>query len=105
MPTSIFETITNTFNISQSYFSSPVTCSTQISVFYLPFTIDKIFGTLGTAFQYKWKGIRYAHPHNEAVAQQAIHWARLAAQEEDPHNTTIIVMPNTNWYQDTSPYT
>ena len=76
----------------------------QISKFYSPFTRDKLFGALGTAFQYKWEGIGYAHPHNEETTQQAIHWARLAAKN-DPNTITIVVIPHINWYQDPSPYT
>ena len=73
LPVSIIDSITITFNISHSYFSSLVTCSTQISKFYSPFDRDKVFGSLGTAFQYKWKGIGYAHPYDEETTQQAIH--------------------------------
>ena len=64
----------------------------------LPFARDKIFGSIGTAFQYKWKGIGYAHPHNEEATQQTIQWARLVAIE-DPNTITIVVIPNTNWYR------
>ena len=104
LPTNIIDSLITTFNISYSYFSSPVTCSTQISKFYSPFAIDKVFGALETAFQYKWKGIGYAHLHNEETVQQAIHWARLAAKNY-PNTITIIVISYINWYQDPSPYT
>ena len=57
LSTSITNSIINTFNISHSYFSSPVTCSTQIKNFYSLFIRDKVFGSLGTAFQYKWEDI------------------------------------------------
>jgi hypothetical protein len=80
IPISILDTLTSTFNISQSYFSSPITCPTQITQFYSPHARDRIFGSFGTALQHKWKGIGYAHPHNEETAQQAIHWARLSAK-------------------------
>jgi hypothetical protein len=65
LPQDILDYITTTFNISQSYFSSPVTCSTHITQLFSPFARDKVFGSLGTAFQYKWKVIGYAHPPNE----------------------------------------
>lgn len=52
----------------------------------------------------KYEGIGYAHPHNEELAQQAIHWARLAAKS-DPHTITILVIPDINWYHNYSPYT
>jgi hypothetical protein len=38
------------------------------------------------------------------MAQQAIHWARLAAKN-DPETLTILVIPDINWYQNYSPYT
>jgi ribonuclease HI len=104
LPTSIIDSLITTFDISHSYFSSPVSCSTKISKFYSFFARDKIFGAIGTAFEYKWEGIDYAHPHNEETSQQAIHWARLAAKN-DPNTITIVVLPNINWYQDPSPYT
>jgi hypothetical protein len=99
----MLDSITKTFNISQSYFSSPVTCSTHLTQFYSPFARDKVFGSLGTAFQYKWQGIGYAHPPTEEMAQQAIHWARLVAKN-DPSTFTILVIPDTNWYQNHAPH-
>lgn len=57
LPTTILDFLTTTVNIFHSYFSSLVTCSTQITNFYSPFPIDKIFGSLGNAFQYNWKGM------------------------------------------------
>ena len=76
LPTNIIDSLIITYNISHSYFSSPVTYSTKLSKFYYLFVRDKIFGVLGTAFQYKWEGIGYAHPHNEETIKQAIHWAK-----------------------------
>ncbi len=90
LPQCLLDSITKTFNISHSYFSSPVTCSTHITQFYSPFARDKVFGSLGTAFQYKWQGIGYAHPPNEKMAQQAITLGPLSSQKRplDPHNTS-----------------
>ena len=98
LPKPLLDYITTSFNITHSYLSSPVTCSTKITRFYSPFPRDKIFGSIGTAFQYKWKGTGYAHPHNIDEAQKSIHWTRLAAKN-DPSNITIITIPDTNWYQ------
>ena len=44
----------------------------------------------------------YAHPHNKQDAKTAIHWARLAAKI-GPHITTIMTIPNNNWYQNFKP--
>jgi hypothetical protein len=38
------------------------------------------------------------------MAQQAIHWARLAAKN-DPNTFTILIIPDINWYQNYSPHT
>ena len=101
MPKILLDHITTSFDITHSYFSSPVTCSNLIKDFHSPFSRDKIFGSIGHAFSYKWKGIGYAHPHNEKEAEKAIHWARLAAKN-DPNTITII--PDSKWYQNHTPY-
>ena len=69
-----------------------------------PFSCNKVFGSLGKAFDHKWEGIGYAHPHSKDDAQKAIHWARLAASK-NPANVTYIIHPDTNWYQNPSPHT
>ena len=92
------------FNITHSYFSSLITCSTLIQNFYSPFPRDKIFGSIGNAFSYKWKGIGYAHPHNEKEAETAIHWARLAAKN-DPNTIIILTISDNKWYQNYTPHT
>ena len=99
----ILDLLITTFNINHTYFSSPVTCPTHFSQFYSPFSRDIIFGSLGKAFAHKWQGIGYAHPHNATDLQQAIHWVRLAAQT-DPHTITILVSPDTDWYQNSTPH-
>jgi hypothetical protein len=94
LPTPILNHIFSTFNITHSYFSSPLTCPTSIHKLYSSFPRDKIFGSLGTSFQYRWHGLGYAHPHDINAAQQTLHWARLAAST-DPNNITL---PNNKWY-------
>jgi hypothetical protein len=49
-------------------------------------------------------GIGYAHPHTSTDLQQAIHWTRMAAQN-DPCTITIIISPDTDWYQNSNPHT
>jgi hypothetical protein len=53
IPTPILDLLITTFNINHSYFSSPVTCPTQFTQFYSPFSRDIIFGFLGKAFDHK----------------------------------------------------
>ena len=103
IPRILLDYITTKFNITHSYFSSPVTCSTLIQEFYSPFPKDKIFGSIGHTFSYKWKGIGYAHPYNEKEVETAIHWARLAAKN-DPNTITILTIPDNKWYQNHTPH-
>ena len=49
--------------MTHSYLSSPVTCPTNIQKYFSPFSRDKIFASLGKAFDHKWEGIGYEHPY------------------------------------------
>jgi len=102
IPTPILDLLITTFNINHSYFSSPVTCPTQFTQFYSSFSRDIIFGSLGKTFDHKWQGIGYAHPHNATNLQQAIHWARMAAQN-DPYTITILISPGYRLVQKPQP--
>jgi ribonuclease HI len=105
LPIPIGNFLHNTFHITHSYFSSPITCSLTIDNYFSPFPRDCIFGSLGNSFQYKWQGIGYAHPHTDIDMQKAIHWTRLSAQA-DPDSLTIIIVANKNWYHtNTAPHT
>jgi hypothetical protein len=53
-----------TFNITHSYFSSPITCSTTLTKFFSPVPRDIVFGSLGNAFQHKWMGSGYTHSNH-----------------------------------------
>jgi hypothetical protein len=66
LPTEILDQIITLFNIKTSYFSSPVTCSTLVNMYYSPFQRDSIFGSQGTAFKHKWLDNGYAHPRVNA---------------------------------------
>ena len=97
LPNAIIENIIDSFQITHAYFSSPSICPTTLKQFSSPFSRDKIFGSIGTTFQHKWAGVGYAHPHTEKDAQQALHWARLAAKR-NPDTITILVTTDPNWY-------
>ena len=103
LPTDILNHILDSFQITHSHFSSPVTCPTSLRQFSSPYPRDKVFGSIGTAFQHKWKGHGFAHPHTEKNTQQALHWARLAAQI-DPDTLTILITTDPDWYQNLHPY-
>jgi hypothetical protein len=103
LPLPILNYLTITFNLIHSYFSSPVTCPTNIYKYYSPFPRDIFFGSHGTSFQYQWKGLGLTHPHTNHDTQQAIHWARLVAHS-NPHNITILITTDTQWYQNQTPH-
>jgi hypothetical protein len=92
-----------TFKITTSYFSSPVTCSTKINTFYSSFQRDFIFGSKGLAYSHKWQNIGYAHPHNTKNTHKAIHWARLVAQENQ-NTINILTIPVEEWTTNDTPY-
>jgi hypothetical protein len=103
LPIEILNQIIKTFKIATSYFSSPVTCSTMINNFYSPFQRDVIFGSKGLAYIHKWQNNGYAHPHNKENLQKAIHWARLAAQENQD-TITILTILDEEWTTNDTPY-
>jgi hypothetical protein len=103
LPTKILDQIIILFNIKTSYFSSPVTCSTLVNTCYSPFPRDSIFGSRGTVFKHKWLDNGYAHPHNKENIQKAIHWARLAANENQ-NTITILTIPDEEWTTNVAPY-
>ena len=70
LPNAILENFISTFQITHSYFSSPVTCSTTLKQYHSPFPRDVIFGSVGKAFQHKWHGNGYAHPHTETETKK-----------------------------------
>ena len=103
LPNAILDHIIDSFQITHSHFSSPVTCPTSLRQFSSPFLRDKIFGSIGTTFQHKWIGNGYAHPHTEKDTQQALHWARLAAKN-DPDTITILITTDPDWYHNPHPH-
>jgi ribonuclease HI len=75
----------------------------MINNFYSPFQRDVIFGSKGLAYTHKWQNNGYAHPHNKENLQKAIHWARLAAQENQ-NTITILTIPDEEWTTNDTPY-
>jgi hypothetical protein len=98
----MLEHLIATFNITHSYFSSPLTCSSLLKRFYSPFPRDCIFGSIGGAFSHKWNGCGFAHPPSPLLPQ-AIHMARIAAKT-NPQSYTILINTDPNWYQQTDPF-
>jgi hypothetical protein len=103
IPTEILDLTITLFNIKTSYFSSLVTCLTLVNDYYSPFQRDSIFGSRGAAFNHKWLNNGYAHPHNKENIQKAIHWAHLAAKENQD-TMTILTIPDEEWTTNNTPY-
>ena len=103
LPNAILENFINTFQITHSYFSLPVTCPTTLTQFHSPYPRDDISGSVSKTFQHKWRGHGYAHPHTDTETQQALHWACLAG-ENDSNFITILVIPNEYWFHNLNPH-
>jgi hypothetical protein len=102
LPPLLLTYLTTTFHLTHSYFSSQVTCPTNIHKYYSPFPCDIVFGSISTSFQYKCIGSGFAHPLTDKETQQALHWARLPANA-NPSNITILTTTDNKWYQNHNP--
>jgi hypothetical protein len=102
LPNNILDHLITTLNITHSYFSSPITCSTLLKQFYSPFPRDCIFGSIGNAFSHKRDGCGFAHLPPQLLPQ-AIHMARIAAKT-NPLSYTILINTDPNWHQQTNPF-
>ena len=102
LPIPILDHIITTFNLTHTYFSSLLTCSTLLKQFYSPYPRDCIFGSIGTAFSYKRIGQGFVHPPPSSLPQ-SIHMACLAAKA-NPLSYTILIHTNSNWHQHTNPF-
>jgi hypothetical protein len=58
---------------------------------------------MGQAYIHKWQNIGYAHPHNIENTHKAIHWAQLAAQENQ-NTITILTILDEEWTTNDTPY-
>jgi hypothetical protein len=90
-PTTL-QALIETYNITHSYYSSPLTCPITLTQYNSPHNRDIIFGSTGLAHSSKWKGNGLAHPPDLKTAMTSIHWARMAAQEN--HNIATIIIIN-----------
>jgi hypothetical protein len=61
------------------------------------------FGSRRIAFKHKWISNGCVHPHNKENIQKAIHWARLAAKENQD-TITILTIPDEEWTTNDTPY-
>jgi DNA-directed RNA polymerase subunit L len=100
----ITTTLIESFKITHSYYSSPLTCPTQLTQYYSPHNRDKLFGSLGHAQSSRWQGIGLAHPPDHNTTIEAIHWARMAAKE-DTNTFTILIVNHNDWTSQQIPIT
>ena len=100
----IIRLLIDSFQITHSYYSSPLTCPTKLTQYNSPHNCDIIFGSLGHAQSSRWKGIGLAYPTDHKTTLEAIHWARMAAKE-DKHTATILIVNHNDWTPQQLPIT
>ena len=91
----ITNTLIESFNITHSYYSSPLTYPTQLTQFYTPHNRDKIFGSLGHTQSSRWNNIGLAHPMDYNTTVEAIHWAHMATKENLNTITVLALLATT----------
>ena len=92
----IIKILIESFKITYSYYSSPLTCPIQLTQYHSPHNRDKIFGSTGQIQTFKWKGTGLAHSTDHNTTVEAIHWARMAAKEIT-NTTTILIINHNDW--------
>ena len=92
----ITKTLINSFKITHSYYSSPLTCPIQLTQYHSPHNRDILFGSMGHANSSRWSGIGLAFPTDHHTTVEAIHWARIAAKE-DARTITILIVNHKDW--------
>jgi ribonuclease HI len=96
LPSAITKTLIESFQITHSYYSSPLTCPTQLTQYNSPHTRDILFGSRGKANSTKWTGHGLAFPTDHNTTLEALHWARMAAKE-DAQTLTILIINHKDW--------
>ena len=89
---STLQALIETYNITHSYYSLPLTCPITITQYNSPHNRDMIFGSTNHTYSSKWAGVGLAHPLDLKTAMTSIQWACMAAQEN--HNTKTVVKIN-----------
>ena len=92
----INKVLIESFKITHTYHATPLTCPTQLTQYNSPHTRDIIFGSMGHTKSSRWKGTGLAFPKDHKSTLEAIHWARMAAKE-DEHTTTILIVNYKDW--------
>ena len=100
----ITKVLINSFKITHSYYSSPLTCRTQLMQYNSPHTRDIIFGSMRHAKSSRWTGLGLACPTDHNTTLEAIHWARMATKE-DAQTITILIVNHKDWAPQKLPLT
>ena len=98
---STLQTLITTYNITHSYYSSPLTCPTTLTQYNSPHNRDIKFGSTGLAHSSKWRGNGLARPPDLKTAMTSIQWACMATQTNYDATTIIII----NHKENTLPFT
>ena len=72
------------YHITQSYYSSPLTCPTQLTQYNSPHNHGMIFGSSRLAKSLKWMGVGIMHPQDHKSTIEAIHWVKMATKKTLP---------------------
>ena len=100
----ITKILIESFKITHSYYSSPLTCPIQLAQYYSPHNRDTIFGSKGHAQSSRWNGIGLAYPTYHKTTVEALHWARMATKA-NPNTTTILIINHKDWTSQQIPLT
>lgn len=87
----ITKLLINTFELTHSYYFSPLICPTQLQQYYTIHNRDIIFNSPGHAKSSKWTCRGLAHPTDHNTTMEAIHWAHMVAKETDKNITNLII--------------
>jgi hypothetical protein len=90
------QTTNRILQITHAYCSSPLTCPTQLTQYNSPHNKDIKFGSMGYTKSSRWLGIGLAFPQDHNSTLEAIHWARMAAKE-DNQTITILIVNYKDW--------
>lgn len=86
----IIKVLINSFKITHSYYSFPLTCPIQLTQYNSPHYRDVLFGFMRHVKSSCWTRIGLEFPRDHNTTLEAIHWTRMAAKE-DTHTTTILI--------------
>ena len=98
----ITKLLIESYKITHSYYSSPLTCPMQLTRYNSPHNWDILFGSMGHAKSSHWRGIGLAFSTDHNTTLEAIHWARMATKE-DTHTLTILIVNHKDWTTQSQP--